>query len=152
MRTVDFSPFSRSSIGFERLFDLLEGSMRVEQNGNNYPPYNIERVGEDAYRIELAVAGFGPEDLTITAQQNVLTVTGRKSASENGQYLYQGLAGRSFERQFHLADYIKVTDAELENGLLRINLAREVPESMKPRRIEIGKAGAQPKVIDQKAA
>jgi molecular chaperone IbpA len=137
MRTVDFSPLYRSAVGFDRLAALLEAATKAEA-ASGYPPYNIETVGEDAYRIEIAVAGFRPEELSVDVKENVLTVTGRKTANDEGRnYLHRGLAERNFERRFQLADYVVVTDGRLSDGLLAISLKRELPESMKPRRIEI---------------
>jgi molecular chaperone IbpA len=138
MRTYDFAPLWRSTIGFDRLFDLLDETQRAVED--NYPPYNIERLGEDRYQISLAVAGFAPDDLAITAEQNVLTVEGRKIEKESREYLYQGISARPFKRQFSLADHVQVTNASFDNGLLRIELVREIPEAMKPRRIAIGSA------------
>jgi molecular chaperone IbpA len=143
MRTYDFAPLWRSSIGFDRLFDLLNDTQRLEAQ-DNYPPYDIVRTGEDSYRISLALAGFSPEDITVTVQQNMLTVTGRKSEQaprkSGHEYLYQGIAAREFERQFSLEDHVEVENAALENGLLQINLVRRIPEAMKPRRVEIGRS------------
>ncbi len=138
MRTAyDFSPLFRSSIGFDRIFDLLENATRV-QAIDNWPPYNIEKVGEDQWRITMAVAGFSPDELDLTVQPNLLVVSGQKQGEENAQqYLHHGIATRAFERRFELADFIKVAGASLINGLLTIELVREVPEAMKPRRIEI---------------
>jgi molecular chaperone IbpA len=136
MRMMDLAPFSRSSIGFDRLFDMLENAPRFEAVGN-YPPYNIEKIGEDAYRITLAVAGFSPDELSITAQPNQLIVAGKRVENADAQYLYRGIAERAFQRQFSLADYVRVASATLTNGLLSIELVSEVPEAMKPRRIEI---------------
>lgn len=150
MRMMDFAPLTRSSIGFDRLFDMLEHTMQVEQ-ADNYPPYNIEKVGEDAYRITLAVAGFTADELSVTSQQDQLIVAGRKAQNNGGEYLYQGIAARPFQRQFSLADYVKVTGAKLDNGMLSIDLVREVPEAMKPRRIEIGN-GNQPQIEGKVAA
>ena len=154
MRTYDFSPLYRSAVGFDRLANLLESASRTSQE-NGWPPYNIETTGENTYRIEIAVAGFKPDELTIEAKENQLTVTGRKTANDDGaaerNFLHRGLAERDFERRFQLADYVIVTDAGLENGLLTISLKRELPEAMKPRRIEIatgeakGLINAQPK-------
>jgi molecular chaperone IbpA len=151
MTTLDFSPLFRSTVGFDRLSRLMDTALRNDEAGG-YPPYNIEALGENAYRVTLAVAGFSPEDLTITSQENVLIVSGKmKQPEENTQFLYRGIAGRAFERRFQLADYIKVTGATLVNGLLNIELAREVPEAMKPRTIKIETAG-NGKVIETKAA
>ncbi|CCD89234.1 small heat shock protein, HSP20-like chaperone [Bradyrhizobium sp. ORS 285] len=138
MRTYDFSPLWRSTIGFDRLFSLLDETQRAVED--NYPPCNIERIGDDRYQISLALAGFAPDELTITAEHNVLTVEGRKADKETREYLYQGISSRPFKRQFNLADYVQVTNASFDNGLLRIELVREIPEAMKPRRIAIGTA------------
>ena len=148
MRTeFDFSPLFRSTVGFDRMFDLLRHSTRGgPDEHHSYPPYDIERTGEDSYRVTLAVAGFRPEELTVTAQQNLLLVTGDRRGNGGGggeqqrQVLYRGIAGRSFERRFELADHMKVVGANLADGLLTIELQREVPEAMRPRRIEIGGA------------
>jgi molecular chaperone IbpA len=137
MTNYDLSPFWRSTVGFDRLFDLLEDDAFRVAAEQNYPPYNIERTGEDSYEVTLAVAGFAPEEITITAEQNVLTVEGRKADKTERHYLYHGISARAFRRQFNLADYVKVMSATFENGLLQIRLVREVPEAMKPRRIEI---------------
>ena len=136
MKTLDLSPFWRSTIGFDRLFDLVEASGRWTAE-DNYPPYNITRAAEDRYAITLAVAGFTPEELTITAEQNTLTVEGRKAVRDDQQFLYQGISARPFKRSFSLADFVQVTGATFENGLLKIELLREVPEAMKSRRIAI---------------
>ena len=137
MRTIqDFSPLFRSSVGFDRIFDLLENATRV-QALDNWPPYNIEKAGEDQYRITMAVAGFSPDELNLTSQPNWLVVSGQKQGEESTQYLHRGIATRSFERRFELADHVKVKDARLDNGLLTIELVREVPEEMRPRRIEV---------------
>ena len=142
MRTVDFSPLYRSAVGFDRLASLLEAAAKADGQAG-YPPYNIETVGDHAYRIEVAVAGFKPEELNIEARENTLTVQGRKAANDEGRrYLHRGLAERNFERRFQLADYVVVTGAELRDGLLAISLERQLPESLKPRRIEIASAGA----------
>ena len=141
MRTYDFAPLWRSSIGFDRLFDLLNDTQRLETQ-DNYPPYDIVRTGEETYRISLALAGFSPQDIAVTVQQNMLTVAGRKSEQAvqktSPEYLYQGIAAREFERQFSLEDHVEVENASFDNGLLQINLVRRIPEAMKPRRIEIG--------------
>ena len=136
MRTFDFSPFARNAIGFETLFDRLND--RSNDNSENYPPYDIVRKGEDAFEINLALAGFAPEDITVTSEASQLTVFGKKPDNQETEYLYQGISARAFERRFNLADYIEVENASFENGLLHINLVRRVPERMKPRRIEIG--------------
>lgn len=137
MRTFDFSPFSRSTIGYENVFDRLNNLQRPE-NGSGFPPYDIVRTGEDAFCISLAVAGFSPGEINITAQQNLLIVTGQKNQDGDGrEYLYKGITSNSFERRFDLADHVEVESASFENGLLQIALVRRVPEAMKPRRIEI---------------
>jgi molecular chaperone IbpA len=150
MRMIDFAPLTRSSIGFDRLFNLLENTVQFEPV-ENYPPYNIERAGEDKYKVTLAVAGFAPNELSITTQQNVLLVSGKKAEAKDPEYLYRGIAARPFKRQFSLADYVRVNSATLENGLLSIELVREVPESMKPRQVEIS-TGKQPVQIEGKMA
>jgi molecular chaperone IbpA len=140
MRTVDFAPLYRSVVGFDRLATLLEAATKAEAPAG-YPPYNIETIGDDAYRIEIAVAGFRPDELTVDVKENVLTVAGRKQANDEGRrYLHRGLAERNFERRFQLADYVVVTEAGLADGLLSISLKRELPESLKPRRIDISTA------------
>ena len=140
MRTYDFSPLYRSAVGFDRLARQLESAARSSQD-NGWPPYNIETTGENAYRIEIAVAGFSPDELNIEAKENQLTVTGKKAANDDASvqktYLHRGLAERDFERRFQLADYVVVKGADLSNGLLTIDLQRELPEALKPRRIEI---------------
>ena len=137
MNRFDFTPYRRSMVGFDRLFDLLENQTRGAP-GDNYPPFNIEKSGEESYRITLAIAGFKPADLDITAQQNLLVVQGRKGEEASaGQYLHMGIAQRGFERRFELADYVRVENAALEDGLLVIDLVREVPEAMKPKKIAI---------------
>jgi len=143
MRQIDFTPYRRSTIGFDRLFDLLEAGSRA-QPGENYPPFNLERVADDRYRITLAVAGFRSEELDITAQQNLLVVAGKKGDAQDNaaQMLHLGIANRSFERRFELADFVRVSDADLRDGLLIINLVREVPEAMKPKKVTIGAAPA----------
>jgi molecular chaperone IbpA len=150
MRTIDFSPLYRSVVGFDRLADLLDSA--AADGAAGYPPYNIERTDENAYRVEIAVAGFRPEELAIEVKENLLTVTGRKAANdEPRRFLHRGLAERNFERRFQLADYVVVTEANLADGLLSIALKRELPEALKPRRIEIGVG--QPSLIEgEKAA
>jgi len=143
MRSYDLAPLYRSGVGFDRLFSLIDQLGTFEQPNTAYPPYNIEKLGENAYRISLAIAGFGESDLSIEAHENALIVRGDRQAREEAQgreFLHQGIAGRAFERRFQLADYVNVVSATLENGLLHIDLVREVPEAKKPRRIEI--AGA----------
>ena len=138
MNRFDFSPYRRSTVGFDRLFDLLEKLAR-NNAGDNYPPFNIERRGDDEYRITLAVAGFRPGDIDITAQQNLLVVHGRKrdESEADGEMLHVGIANRGFERRFELADFVRVENARLEDGLLAIDLVREVPEAMKPKKIAV---------------
>src|SRR5947207_1741500 len=135
MRTYDFAPLWRSTIGFDRLFDLVETAQRAGED--NYPPYNIERLADDRYQIALAVAGFAPGEISVTAEQNVVTIEGGKNDTER-EYIYRGISARPFKRQFNLADYVQVKSAAFDNGLLKIELVREVPEAMKPRRIPIG--------------
>jgi molecular chaperone IbpA len=137
--TLDFAPLYRSSIGFDRMFDMLDNASRV-QSVDNWPPYDIVKTGDDDYRLAMAVAGFAQDELTITHEPNLLVVAGQKSKEDNGQYLHRGLAGRNFERRFELADHVKVAGASLVNGLLTLDLKREIPDAMKPRRIEIGTA------------
>jgi molecular chaperone IbpA len=136
MRNYDFTPLWRSTVGFDRTFELLNNSQLLDGQ-DNYPPYDIARNGEESYRISLAVAGFSPDDIAITAQQNLLTVAGRRAEPANQDYIYQGISARPFDRHFRLADYVEVEKATCENGLLQIDLVRKVPEAMKPRRIEI---------------
>lgn len=140
MRTYDFSPLWRSTIGFDRLFDLVETAQRAGED--NYPPYNIERVSEDRYQIALAIAGFSPDEISVTAEQNAVVVEGHKVDKAEREYLYRGISARPFKRQFNLADYVQVKSAAFENGLLKIELVREIPEAMKPRRIPINGAPA----------
>ena len=151
MRTVDFTPLYRSIVGFDRLADLMDSATKAETQG--YPPYNIEHVADDEYLIELAVAGFGDDDLSVEVQQNVLTVTGRigeKSDADQRRFLHRGIAERAFERRFHMADHVEVSGAELKNGLLSIQLVREIPEAAKPRQIAIsaGKAAKKATLIE----
>lgn len=134
--TIDFAPLYRSSIGFDRMFNLLENASRV-QAVDTWPPYDIVRTGDDDYQITMAVAGFAQDELAITHEPNLLVVNGQKSDEDNGQYLHRGLTGREFQRRFELADHVRVGAASLANGLLTIELKREIPEAMKPRRIEI---------------
>ena len=154
MRTFDLAPLYRSTVGFDRLFSMLDGF----ESTPGYPPYNIERTGENDYRITVAVAGFGENDLTIEAKENTLTIKGSKQTKDEqtgqvlAQVLHQGIAARAFERVFQLADYVVVKGAKLENGLLHVDLMREIPEAKKPRQIPIGNSQAKPQVIDTKAA
>ena len=138
MRNIDFTPFRHSTVGFDRLFDLLETSL-PSQFGDNYPPFDLVQESEDKYRITLAVAGFGASDIDITAHQNLLTISGRKAdqRGRDGNYLHVGIATRAFERRFELADFVKVEKADMKDGLLTIDLLREIPEAMKPRKIEV---------------
>lgn len=143
MRTnFDFSPYRRSMVGFDRLFEVLEHNARAAATESNYPPYDIEKSGEDRYRITIAVAGFTRDEIDVTAQQNLLSVTARKADSEGegegARYLHRGIATRAFERRFQLADFVQVTAADVADGLLTIDLVREVPEAMKPRKIVLG--------------
>jgi molecular chaperone IbpA len=152
MRTFDLAPLYRSTVGFDRLFSLLDQATGVE-SAPSYPPYNIERTGENAYRITVAVAGFAEPELSLVVKENTLTIRGEKQAKEtekDGEVLYQGIAARAFERRFQLADHVEVKGAALENGLLHVDLVREIPETMKPRSIPIGNGSA--KVIDAKKA
>jgi molecular chaperone IbpA len=148
----DFAPYRRSTVGFDRLFDMLENSS-LGQGQENYPPFDLIKLGENDYRIELAVAGFKPDEIDITAQQNVLLVSGRKKEeaddSKGNSYIYRGIATRSFERRFALADHIQVKGADMKDGLLAIELVREIPEAMKPRKINIG---AEQPAIEAEAA
>ena len=156
---IDFAPLTRSTVGFDRLFSILEGAQRQAQADAGYPPYNIERVSEDGYRITIAVAGFSESELNLVQQENLLVVTGKQKAEEGVHFLHRGIAARAFERRFNLADYVRVASANLENGLLVIELVREVPESVKPRTIQIQRAAPAaptveqaPATIEQKAA
>lgn len=145
MRTdFDLTPYRRSTVGFDRLFDMLESRMRAEA-GDGYPPFDLEKVGDDSYRITLAVAGFRPDEIEIVAHQNQLVVTGRKAEDHaaDQRYLHRGIAARPFERRFELADFVEVRSAAFENGLLVISLQREVPEAMKPRKIDIASGETQ---------
>ena len=153
MRTFDLAPLYRSTVGFDRLFSMLDGFEATP----GYPPYNIERTGETAYRVSVAVAGFSESELSIEAKENTLTIKGEKQVKDertSGQVLHQGIAARAFERVFQLADYVQVKGASLENGLLHVDLVREIPEAKKPRQIPIGNGQEkhQPKVVESKAA
>ena len=150
MRSYDFSPLWRSTIGFDRLFDLAETAQRAAED--TYPPYNIARLDEDRYQISLAVAGFSPEEIAVTAEQNVVTIEGSKTDKAEQEYLYRGISTRSFKRQFSLADYVQVKDASFDNGLLKIELVREIPEAMKPRRIAINGVTQDLRKLEAKAA
>ena len=154
MRHVDFSPLYRSTVGFDRLFTMLD-SLAQPEGGQSYPPYNIERTGDDAYRISMAVAGFSESEISIEAHRNVLTIKGERTedSKEGGnEVLYRGIAARTFERRFQLADHVEVTGAALKNGLLHIDLKRNIPEEMKPRKIAIANGAAKAKQIEAKAA
>jgi molecular chaperone IbpA len=149
MRTYDFAPLTRSSVGFDRWFDLINNAQLLDGQENRFPPYDIARTGEESYRISLAVAGFSPNDISITAQQNLLTVVGSKPGDgQQREYLHQGISVPNFERRFSLADHVEVEAASYDNGLLMIDLARKIPEAMKPRRVPIGN-GAQAKQTRQ---
>ena len=151
MRHFDLTPLYRSTVGFDRLASILDQVMSADVTQNTYPPYNIEKTGEDAYRITLAVAGFAEDELSIEAREGQLVVTGRKAETEdgNGNVLHRGIATRAFERRFQLADHVRAVEARTKNGLLHIDLVREVPEALKPRKIEIAKGG---KAIETQAA
>ena len=148
MRTFDFAPFYRSTVGFDRVFSMLDQLEGGESSAASYPPYNIERTGENAYRISVAVAGFTEADLSVEPKENALTIRGDKQVAEDrkAEVLYQGIAARSFERRFQLADGVQVTGAALENGLLHVELVREIPEAKKPRRIEIAQGRSAPTI------
>ena len=155
MDRFDFTPLFRSTIGFDRLARLVDTASRVDGTAQAYPPYDIEKTGEDAYRLTMAVAGFSQGELDITVHENTLIVTGKaQNDAENGRFLHHGIARRAFERRFSLADHLKVTGASIDNGLLHVDLVREVPEAMKPRTIKIGTVEPQspPRVTEQKAA
>lgn len=151
MRSFDFSPLFRSTVGFDRLATLLDGAARLDETAG-YPPYNIEKTGADAYRVTMAVAGFTPEELSVVAEANSLTISGKTQRDDSqAKYLHRGIAARAFERKFDLADHIKVAGASLDNGLLSVDLVREVPEALKPRTIKVeGKTG--PAELQNKAA
>ena len=155
MDRFDFTPLFRSTIGFDRLARLVDTASRVDSAAQSYPPYNIEKTGEDAYRLTMAVAGFSRDEIDIVVQENTLFVTGKaQKEDENGRYLHRGIARRAFERRFSLADHMKVMGASLDNGLLHVDVVREVPEAAKPRTIKIGTTLTlvQPQVTEQKAA
>jgi molecular chaperone IbpA len=154
MRTFDLSPLYRSTVGFDRLFSVLDSLTTADSGAQTYPPYNIERTGENAYRVTMAVAGFGEDDISVETKENTLTVKGEKKSeagAKENEFLYRGIAARAFERRFQLADHVEVRGATLENGLLHIDLVREIPEAMKPRTIAIGKA-QKTKQVEAKAA
>ncbi|MEQ8966710.1 MAG: Hsp20 family protein [Azospirillaceae bacterium] len=154
MRTYDLSPLFRSTVGFDRMSRVLDAALNADENAVGYPPYNIEKTGEDTYRIVMAVAGFGEDDLEIVSNENTVVIKGRARQDEDGvTYLHRGIAGRAFERRFQLADYVNVQGAELKNGLLFIELKREVPEALKPRTIAInGRADGAKALEHEKAA
>jgi len=159
MDRFDFSPLFRSTIGFDRLARLVDSASRIDNAALSYPPYNIEKTGEDAYRLTMAVAGFAREEIDIVAHENTLTITGKAQEDDESRYLHRGIARRAFERRFSLADYLKVTGASMDNGLLYVDFVREVPEAMKPRTIKIenwaptlAQVEAQRHVIGQKQA
>ena len=161
MRNYDLTPLLRATVGFDRMFNMLDTATRLDERAPSYPPYNIEKTGEDTYRIVMAVAGFGEADLEVTAKDNSLAVTGKKDKAPAAQtlaraaerYLHRGIATRAFERRFDLADHIRVTGARIENGLLHIELVRELPEAMKPRSIAIETIAPKPaKVLEDQAA
>ena len=150
MATFDFSPLVRSAIGFDRFAQVVDSAMRAGESVETYPPYDIEKTGNDAYRITMAVAGFGEDDLSLEVREGVLVVTGKGKGEEEGvRYLHRGIATRAFERRFQLADHVVVKNASLANGLLKVDLARELPEAMKPRKIEIAAAKAAPAIEQQ---
>jgi molecular chaperone IbpA len=149
MTTFDFSPLFRTMVGFDRLKQALEHAMHVDESSVSYPPYNIEATAENAYTITMAVAGFGKNDISIETKENELVVTGKKQDVKDAKYLHRGIAARNFERRFQLADLVRVSDASLVDGLLHFDLVRELPESMKPRKIEIGSAKPAPKLENQ---
>ena len=152
MDSFDFSPLFRSTIGFDRLMRLADAATRLDNASTSYPPYNIEVTGENAYRLTMAVAGFAADDLDITVKESALLISGKaRKDEEKAQYLHRGIGRRAFERRFQLADHIKVAGASLDNGLLHVDLVREVPEAMKPRKVEIA-SGPAPRMIDQRAA
>lgn len=151
MRTTDFAPYRRATVGFDRLFDFLESGARGDAAQDNYPPFDIERLGDNRFRITLAVAGFGPADLDITSHQNMLIIQGRRAPSDadkQRQFVHLGIATRAFERRFELADFVRVDNADLKEGLLVIDLVREVPEAMKPRKINLARGKSEPVQIE----
>lgn len=154
MRSTDLTPLLRATVGFDRMMNLLDSATRIDEGALSYPPYNIEKLSEDDYRIVMAVAGFAEGDLDVTVKENSLVISGKKEkAEEDVNYLHRGIATRSFERRFDLADHIKVVGAKLENGLLYVDLVREIPEAMKPRSVKIEKAEpTKRKVLEGKAA
>lgn len=150
MTTFDLSPLIRTTVGFDHLMRMMDSAMRSDNASESYPPYNIEKLGEDTYRIVVAVAGFSEDEINITAQDNTLVISGKAARDKNKvEYLYRGIAGRAFEKHFQLADFIKIGDAFMENGLLKVDLIREIPEAMKPRVIKIQNKENQTKLIEQ---
>ena len=154
MRSFDLSPLFRSTVGFDRVSRLMDAASRIDDNAVAYPPYNIERTGDDTYRISMAVAGFGENDLSLTTKDNQLLISGKLGKEDDSQsFLYRGIAGRAFERRFTLADHIRVNGASLVNGLLHVDLVREVPEAMKPRQVKITTSpSSKPQVLESQAA
>lgn len=153
MRTFDLTPLYRATVGFDRLADLMDRALATEAGEPGYPPYNIEKTGENAYRISIAVAGFAADELNIEVKESALIVSARKQGDDNGRtYLHRGIATRAFERRFHLADHVRVTGAAHADGMLHIELAREIPEALKPRRIEIARGAAPAPAIEGRAA
>ena len=153
MRTLDFSPLFHSTVGFDRMQRMIDSALRVEESKPSYPPYNIESLDEDSYRITMAVAGFAEDDLDLTVKENTLVISGNSQRGDDGVvYLHRGIAGRSFERRFQLADHIRVVGAGLENGILRVDLVREIPEEMKPRKISISTGKKAQKALEKEAA
>lgn len=153
MRSFDFSPLYRSTVGFDRLANLLETVTQFDPASTSYPPYNIEQVAENDYRISMAVAGFSDKELSVEVKEGVLTITGKRGGEEpKTRFLYQGIAGRSFERRFQLADHMEVRGARVEHGLLHVDIARVIPEEKKARKISIGKGPEQPKIVDSNVA
>lgn len=151
--TFDLTPFYKSTIGFDRFASMLDSVGSPEANANGYPPYNIEQLDANSYRITMAIAGFGEEELDIEVKENTLTIKGEKAPEDDhAEYLHRGIAARGFVRRFQLADYVEVSKAQLENGLLHLELKREIPEAMKPRKIEVTKSAKRSKKIEQKAA
>ncbi|NDV01830.1 Hsp20 family protein [Pseudoroseicyclus tamaricis] len=152
MRTYDFSPLYRASVGFDQIAEMMDRVMASEPQANNYPPYNIEKTGDDAWRISIAVAGFSADELNVEARENALVITARKDGDETERrYLHRGIATRAFERRFTLADHVRVTGAAHENGMLHIELVKEVPEALKPRQIEISRGGRRAEQLEAEA-
>ncbi len=150
MRSFDLAPLYRATVGYDQIADLMDRVLTKDVSQPSYPPYNIEKTSEDAWRISLAVAGFSDEDLTIEVRENALLISGRKSDEEERTYLHRGIATRAFERRFHLADHVRVSGAVHENGMLHIDLVKEVPEALKPRRIEISKLSRNSDILEGK--